>query len=165
MTSQKGLSAYSDGILGLALGNTEGKLHYSYIAELYEQGVIDRALVGIYLSEDDGLSNIQIGNYNTSYINGTAQDIVYFDKYTYSDYWYIDATVFYSVYQLGYGYYPYIVDTGNRKIGFPADLWVDFMAIIEDASDSIICDDITCYGQEFNCSVYDKNLTEALEYI
>eukprot|EP00352_Strombidinopsis_acuminata_P000107 CAMPEP_0176338812 /NCGR_PEP_ID=MMETSP0126-20121128/256_1 /TAXON_ID=141414 ORGANISM="Strombidinopsis acuminatum, Strain SPMC142" /NCGR_SAMPLE_ID=MMETSP0126 /ASSEMBLY_ACC=CAM_ASM_000229 /LENGTH=92 /DNA_ID=CAMNT_0017682011 /DNA_START=683 /DNA_END=961 /DNA_ORIENTATION=- len=84
----------------------------------------------------------------------------------YSDYWTIATEVYYNdTFILGGEAYPYAIDTGNRKIGFPSDLWPDFMFLMEQASDSIICDDITCYGREFDCSVYEKNLTDILKVI
>lgn len=53
---------------------------------LQEQGVIDRAIFGLYLTPNEEYSNIQIGNYNESYINGTTSDIHWYDS-IYDDEW------------------------------------------------------------------------------
>eukprot|EP00352_Strombidinopsis_acuminata_P004708 CAMPEP_0176355084 /NCGR_PEP_ID=MMETSP0126-20121128/13039_1 /TAXON_ID=141414 ORGANISM="Strombidinopsis acuminatum, Strain SPMC142" /NCGR_SAMPLE_ID=MMETSP0126 /ASSEMBLY_ACC=CAM_ASM_000229 /LENGTH=354 /DNA_ID=CAMNT_0017707577 /DNA_START=459 /DNA_END=1523 /DNA_ORIENTATION=+ len=142
MTSQKGLSAYSDGIVGLqpVPSNDTSGLGPSYLTALKDQGVIDRAIFGLYLTPDEDYSNIQIGNYNASYINGTTANITWYDC-LYDDKWSLSGYTNYG--QTAHEINPtdYIIDSGNRKIGFPTTIWNNFVTLLEADSPTIFCDD------------------------
>jgi len=47
---------------------------------------------------------------------------------------------------MGEGEFYFIIDSGNRKIGFPNGVWTEFFGILMAADDTIVCDDLTCYG-------------------
>lgn len=126
----------------------------SYLSALQEQGVISRAMFGLYLTPNEEFSNIQIGNYNESYINGTTSDITWYDN-SYDDEWVLAGFTNYGETPHELESTDYVIDSGNRKIGFPTTMWNNFVSMLESDSDTIVCDENTCYGQEEDCRVYD----------
>ena len=75
---QTGMTKHQDGVVGIAPQQQDKKLHEgpSLVLELKKQGVIDRALVGLFVSRFHSKKHaIQIGDFDPSYVQGGSDNI------------------------------------------------------------------------------------------
>lgn len=98
-----------------------------------------------------------------SYVNGTSADFFWYTN-TGTNQWELEAgdLTYGSSYIFEREFKPFMIDSGNAKIGLSTQDFNEFSTAIMGSSDTIICPpgDNTCYGQEMNCSVYGSELED-----
>ncbi len=63
---QQNLASDADGILGIGTSLSSGP---SFVMKLVDEGTIRKAIVGMYLSDDEN-SNLILGDYDASFVEG-----------------------------------------------------------------------------------------------
>jgi len=92
-----------------------------------------------------------------SKVNGTSSDFFWYSN-SGTNKWVLEAgdLTYGASYIFEREFKPFMIDSGNAKIGLSTDDFTGFSAAIMGSSSTIICPpgDDTCYGQEMNCTAY-----------
>jgi hypothetical protein len=155
---QEGMYKHEDGVVGIApipIGGSSGE-GPSFIEELVKQKRLRMAIVSIYISKypDEVSSNILLGDFDPSVVEGGDDGMVFYDITNDTD-WQVDLTEAYfgNTMLFHHTFLPTVIYSGSSFVGLMDRDFKQIATMVQDLDGSIYCDEKNCFGKN-ECSYY-----------
>ena len=159
---EEGLQPQDQGYLGIAPLKTrafEREKKDSFVENLKKSGAIRRSVVGLFISPDESKNphEIQIGEYNTTYVDGGEKNLVWMSLIK-EDRWMAELTDSYYGDDVLFTHFfkPAEINAGFEGIGVQQSDYNQLRRKILELDDSWYCDETECISSEPCEEHYDK---------